>query len=440
MRKKSSKIEKYGNGIKVYPMKDGRYCAVLPYRDLMGDSKRLRLTGNSESAVLDRLAAEIEKLNIVNGRQQVTPDVELPVDATLHDLLLAAAETKFRLNIPGNNKKPLSSRTLDNYLLICRQVDALAGDSPVSALNVETVSIIFKIFQRGDEGANIEPRSESYLNKLYYVMKFVLSLAVESGILNTNPLSGEIGRYLKPHSILDSTPIKAYSADEVYRIFRSLKRQSVDWETLSENERYIRPVHDFYLFFTLLIYTGLRSEEARALTWGDIDYKTGIVKVRKAITLDFDIEGMQSKHSRAVESKTKNSSSIRDVKVGVDVLELFKKYETYCTKRGLSCDSRDYIFRSWKFKKLYTGNGLQTSINKFLDFDGCDVHFRPHRLRHNAGTVMENMGASDHSMMVQLGISQAKTLRTYTDRGPGIVKNNGDLIAAGVAKEYGITA
>lgn len=89
-----------------------------------------------------------------------------------------------------------------------------------------------------------------------------------------------------------------------------------------------------------------------------------------------------------------------------------------------------------EYKQIYTGSGIQSSINKVLDFDGCDVHIRPHRFRHNTATILEDSGASDHSIGTQLGIKNPNTIRVYTDRGRGIVSRNSNIIEDGINKKY----
>ena len=154
------------------------------------------------------------------------------------------------------------------------------------------------------------------------------------------------------------------------------------------------------------------------------------------VTLHFEFEGLRVKKSKAIESVTKNEASIREVRVGPDVLELFNCVKRYNRDRNLTCDQDEYIFLSWEYKQIYTGSGLQSSINKVLDFDGCDVHIRPHRFRHNTATILEDSGASDHSIGTQLGIKNPNTIRVYTDRGRGIVSRNSNIIEDGINKKY----
>lgn len=355
---------------------------------------------------------------------------------TLHDIIMIAVKNKFRLGLPGSNKKPLASRTLENYIFICRQLDEYFGDTLIQDVDEDVVTEIFKIFQQGNEEYDIEPRSDSYLNKAFYLIRLILDFAVLNSMMAANPMRNNIGKFEKPKSIVRSQPVRPYTDEEIKQIFRSLKRQSREWDRLPASERYLRPVYDLYLIMTLMLFTGLRSEEARALKWEDVDFTNGFISINKAITLHFEFEGLRVKKSKAIESVTKNEASIREVRVGPDVLELFNCVKRYNRDRNLTCDPDEYIFLSWEYKQIYTGSGLQSSINKVLDFDGCDVHIRPHRFRHNTATILEDSGASDHSIGTQLGIKNPNTIRVYTDRGRGIVSRNGNIIEDGINKKY----
>ena len=253
----------------------------------------------------------------------------------------------------------------------------------IQDVDEDVVTEIFKIFQQGNEEYDIEPRSNSYLNKAFYLIRLILDFAVLNSMMPANPMRNSIGKFEKPKSIVRSQPVRPYTDEEIKQIFRSLKRQSKEWDRLPASERYLRPVYDLYLIMTLMLFTGLRSEEARALKWEDVDFTNGFISINKAITLHFEFEGLRVKKSKAIESVTKNEASIREVRVGPDVLNMFN-----CVKR------------------------------------------------YNRETILEDSGASDHSIGTQLGIKNPNTIRVYTDRGRGIVSRNSNIIEDGINKKY----
>lgn len=414
----------------------GRWYATAPYRNLDGKASRLVKSGATKEIAEARLKQALKDKNIIDGIQYTDDELDITKDVTLHDIIMIAVKNKFRLNLPGSNKKPLASRTLENYIFICRQLDEYFGDTLIQDVDEDVVTEIFKIFQQGNEEYDIEPRSDSYLNKAFYLIRLILDFAVLNSMMPANPMRNSIGKFEKPKSIVRSQPVRPYTDEEIKQIFRSLKRQSKEWDRLPASERYLRPVYDLYLIMTLMLFTGLRSEEARALKWEDVDFTNGFISINKAITLNFEFEGLRVKKSKAIESVTKNEASIREVRVGPDVLNMFNCVKRYNRDRNLSCDPDEYIFLSWEYKQIYTGSGLQSSINKVLDFDGCDVHIRPHRFRHNTATILEDSGASDHSIGTQLGIKNPNTIRVYTDRGRGIVSRNSNIIENGINKKY----
>ncbi len=221
-------------------------------------------------------------------------------------------------------------------------------------------------------------------------------------------------------------------------MYNAFEKQSILWEQLKESERYRRPVIDLYLAFNLMLFTGMRSEEVRALFWRDVDFQEGILSINKAMSLSYKIDKLKISEAGAKLGKTKNLGSVRDISINDQMLNLFEQVRKYNLKRGISCKEDDLIFQSDRYKEAWTGNGFSKSLNDVLKFCGCEIRLAPHRLRHTCATIMEIQKANDHEIMTQLGLTQYSTVRVYTDRGKGIQRNNSNLIDKGILEEFGI--
>lgn len=94
------------------------------------------------------------------------------------------------------------------------------------------------------------------------------------------------------------------------------------------------------------------------------------------------------------------------------------------------------LFISEKYITSYGYQGIQNAFNKFFKQVGVDIHFRGHRLRHTAASLMEDSGRNQYQMMSQLGISQLSTLRRYTDRGERLQRQNSEIITSAIQERY----
>lgn len=115
--------------------------------------------------------------------------------------------------------------------------------------------------------------SPSLINKCIDALRRMLDIAVEQGQLPGNPL---YARGLK----LKNTPRKPHlpEASKLAEIFSEIERGG---------GRMSRDAADFCRF---LAYTGCRLSEAQTATWGDVDFKRGILRVHGSKTEAADRE------------------------------------------------------------------------------------------------------------------------------------------------------
>jgi integrase len=182
---------------------------------------------------------------------------------------------------------------------------------------------------------------------------------------------------------------------------------------LTEDELEIIRSADFNLkqraFFYTLLYAGLRRGEILALTKKDIDLKTGIIKVNKAINY---------RNNRAVlKTYPKTEAGIRDIPI-VNILNpVLKDYLT--TVKGI------YLFQSEKSKGLMTESAYRSfwltiwrclnktagGNHKVIAFDKITAHI----LRHTYATMLYYAGVDLKQAQYLLGHASPEiTLKIYT--------------------------
>jgi integrase len=155
----------------------------------------------------------------------------------------------------------------------------------------------------------------------------------------------------------------------------------------------------------LLLFTGARRGELCGLSWPDIDVEKNIINIVRA-------SQYQSKQG-IVEVPTKNTSSIRAVKVPAFVFELLGQYRTWWNEKRL------LFGKDWQGKeqrlfiqeegKPINPDTINFWMNKFISKHHIE-HITPHGLRHTFATLQISAGVDIRTLQARTGHAQASTL------------------------------
>lgn len=138
-------------------------------------------------------------------------------------------------------------------------------------------------------------------------------------------------------------------------------------------------------YFGIMYACGLRPNEARALTWEDIDFKNKRVNVNKAV---------ESKTKNIKEPKTK--AGIRTIPIPDWYLQMLNKIPRPINKDSLVfCNKPNSIiseystFTYWKriLKEMDIANGAETYKEKIIE-KTIDYNITPYYLRHTFATML----------------------------------------------------
>lgn len=201
-----------------------------------------------------------------------------------------------------------------------------------------------------------------------------------------------------PNKLRDSTQ-NYYEKDELLVFLEELKRV--------EN-----PV--IKNLFTLLIFTGMRVGEARALTWDDIDLTNGTISITKTVAI--------GAKGRAVLQSPKTAHGERIVEIDTNTLLMLKKWKIeqreWLFSQGLKAKPKQLVFSNSKNEFINQPKpGIWLKIitqriqKKNPDFKVITVH----GFRHTYATLAFEGGADIKEVQAQLGHSNFQTtLNIYT--------------------------
>lgn len=262
---------------------------------------------------------------------------------------------------------------------------------------------------------NSDPNSEWHKIKLRSILKSMFSQAVMSRVIAFNPCDG-VSVPSTP-----STSIRALT-DEERAIFTDTARDS-----------------KCGLWFEILLYTGMRPQEAAALLWRDVDKKTMSVIVSKALKADGTI------------GETKTKSSVRIIPLPEP---LFEKLDA---KRG---KSNEYVFvsqigengkgnkplnhqtmkRMWRrfHRDMLIKAGAKTYRHKITDENPNSTvesirELTPYYLRHTYATDLCRAGVHLRSAVALMGHTDSKMLtKIYSE----FTQDQADLARAQLTNFY----
>lgn len=159
--------------------------------------------------------------------------------------------------------------------------------------------------------------------------------------------------------------------------------------------------------FTLFLYSGIRRGELCGLTWGDVDFDTGIIDINKS-TLYLPDKGV-------FDDTTKTKTSARSIKLPsfvIDTLKEWKKEQNlicmhsgtaWLGKRGNECK----VFTRDNGTALHPStitNQFRKIISKY-DLPSVCVH----SLRHTNATLLIAAGIDVRTVSKRLGHAQTST-------------------------------
>lgn len=232
--------------------------------------------------------------------------------------------------------------------------------------------------------------TEHIMKNVHIVLGSMLRLAFDQGFIANNP-------YL-------------YIRKKKYKKEKYKDYELPDEETLKLIPTLFHETDPEYISFYIALYTGARASEIFGLTWDDVDFENHTLDINKQIS---EIGGIH-------EIATKTPTSIRNIKVSNDLIEMLKKYKSNLDKFALfygkifgggkyvCSDSKGYLKRP-----SYVRRNIQKKLKPY------NKEFRFHTLRHFYATKALEAGTNIKVVSNRLGHASVQvTLDRYVTMTP----------------------
>ena len=159
-------------------------------------------------------------------------------------------------------------------------------------------------------------------------------------------------------------------------------------------------VYDYYIFFLIAYYTGLRKGEIHALRWSNLD--GNILSVKTSIT--------QKLKGGDVETLPKNKSSIREVQLPNSLLTVLKEHKKRQMDSVPNWNENGFICG---YTRPLRDTAVENENKKYAREAGLK-HIRIHDFRHSHASLLINANITPLEVAHRLGHSTVdQTLKTY---------------------------
>jgi len=244
---------------------------------------------------------------------------------------------------------------------------------------------------RDTKGPEMAARS---VRSCYHVIRMSLDRAVKEGLIKKNPI---LGCKLPPP---ETKEMKVLSKEEIQRFLIQAKEEGM------------------YELFLLELTTGMRRGEILALTWDDLNFETGELRINKQVT---PVGG------KNILCEPKTKAAFRTIILPPVMVELLREY-----KKGIFSH---LMFPSRiKPDQPIDPGYVRKRLQQILERADCK-RVRFHDLRHTFATMSLEHGMDVKTLSAIIGHVSAKTtLNIYTHITSEMEENAAVSIDRGIAK------
>ncbi len=380
-KKVVSKTRRGNNEGSIYQRQDGLWVGMvsLGYDD-NGKQKRKAIYGKTRIEASKKLAELTNRINS-NNYEYVSQNT---LSVLMKEWLMVF------------KKSQVSPRTFENNIARFKNhIEPKIGGMKLDEISTLTIQKMLNEMLEQD-------LSLDYVKKTKFLLGQFFEYAVDNKFVLTNPV----------HKVkVKSQEHKIYRKNEYKAIPVEIRKQFI--ESLNEHT-FLKP------FCYVMMFAGLRTGEALALEWQDIDFENKLLKVERGMTNvpKFDDNGKVISRQLVI-GDTKTVCSKRTVPMP-DILvealkEYFNKQKQKQSKLGISFTDNDSFVFCNDEGNLRTYSGTKKIFYTFLkshNLQKYHIHF--HTLRHTFSNTLFEADQNPKVIQSLLGHKDVKTtITTY---------------------------
>jgi integrase len=227
----------------------------------------------------------------------------------------------------------------------------------------------------------------------YSFFRALLNYAVGMEYIPVNPLL-KVGNF--KDALDEKTEIRIYTAEQFTQFIGAAKQLAEERQAKDKN----LSEWDYYVFFNIAFYTGLRKGEIHALRWSDID--GAYLSVKRSIA--------QKLRGDDRETPPKNKSSMRTLQMPLPLIWILDGHRE--RQEQLEQFTEDY--RICGGERCLRDTTIQNRNIQYAKLSGLDT-IRIHDFRHSHVSVLANEGINIKEIARRLGHSKVElTWNTYS--------------------------
>lgn len=323
--------------------------------------------------VTETFQRDVDAGAILSKAEKAERDKAAAAEAALLKTLRQYAESVF---MPAKEQSIAENTRLSYWTNLKDHIFPVLGDALMVEVTPAMISRLLLDFQKD--------HSHGSAVKVYNILNGLFKMAFRDDTIKANPML----KVDRPKQRKDEKAIseadKALYADELIEVLNCVQHEPLKWQA----------------FIYLASDTGARRGELCGLQWADIDFKSGLVSIRR---------NLQYSNEKGIYEATPKGGRFRTVDIGDDTLEVLKRYLREQAGARLS---------KWVFTKDGEDSPMHPQsptryFKKFGERYGISG-FHPHLLRHTSATLSLTNGGDVKSIADRLGHADAAVmLRNY---------------------------
>jgi integrase len=319
----------------IYPEGDGFTGAISLGFDAKGKRQRVKRKGKTKAQVKDKLREVVDNLEA-----GVRAEARYTVKDAVNDFL-------------DKGLKGKSKATIDNYRsLAARHLSPQIGTTKLQQLTADHL----------DEW--MDDRAEELSTRSLRLIHQILERAIRQAQAR-DKVRRNVATLITVPDGKQGHPSKAMTLDQATRLLEALET-----ETDSQLAAYV----------VLSLLTGIRTEEARALTWAEVDLQAGTMAVYRSVRTTGDTKTRKSRRVLKLPTKALHTLRTHHAHQAAQRREAAESWHNhdlvFCRADGTPLDR-------WQVRRQF---------QKITQTAGLGHNWTPRELRHSFVSILSNNG------------------------------------------------